>query len=163
MNSQRTFLPLRRTGSLITKETDGELLVYDLDNDRAHCLNPPAVAIWRRCNGNSTITELANELSLAAGALISEDVVQLAIKQFRSAKLLANSDELSSLSFHVSRRALIRKVGISVALLPVITSIGVPTASAATSCAGSCNPSQPNKGCAIGCTCTAIGNKCVNV
>jgi len=163
MNSQTSFLPLARTDALITKEADGELLIYDLDLDRAHCLNAAAYAIWRRCDGRSTVLEIANAFSESTGAPLSEDLIYLAIRQFKSVNLLADSAEPSRPFVYMSRRALMRNLGLGVALLPLITSITAPTALAAVSCAGPCNPSQPNKGCAAGCTCTAIGNKCVNV
>jgi hypothetical protein len=56
------FLPKARSEALITKEVDGELLVYDRTRDKAHCLNESAAAIWKLCNGRTTPTEIARKL-----------------------------------------------------------------------------------------------------
>ena len=41
-NDRPEQLPKARTEQLIVKEVDGEVLVYDLTTDRAHCLNDTA-------------------------------------------------------------------------------------------------------------------------
>lgn len=56
------FLPKARCEALITKEVDGELLVYDRSRDKAHCLNESAAAIWKLCDGRTTPAEIASKL-----------------------------------------------------------------------------------------------------
>ena len=56
------FLPKARSEALITKEVDGELLVYDRTRDKAHCLNESAAAIWKLCDGRTTPAEIARKL-----------------------------------------------------------------------------------------------------
>ena len=42
--------PMRRTEGLVVKELEDEVLVYDLERHRAHCLNAPAgVDRWCCC------------------------------------------------------------------------------------------------------------------
>ena len=57
------FLPQARHEALITKEADGELLVYDEQRDRAHCLNETAAAVWRLCDGHTTVSEIAQAIA----------------------------------------------------------------------------------------------------
>ena len=57
------FLPHARHEALITKEADGELLVYDEQRDRAHCLNETAAAVWRLCDGHTTVSEIAQAIA----------------------------------------------------------------------------------------------------
>ena len=53
------FLPLARREAIITKEVDGELLVYDVARDKAHCLNATAAAIWQLCDGRTSVSEIS--------------------------------------------------------------------------------------------------------
>ena len=46
--------PLARKEGLVIQELPVEVLVYDLDRDKAHCLNETAAMVWRKCNGCSS-------------------------------------------------------------------------------------------------------------
>lgn len=168
MKEPRGFLPAARREGIILKEVDGELLVYDLERNKAHCLNESAAAIWKRCDGCTDIPELAISVSKTLGASLDETVIQLALKQLSADHLLAETYDASPLiAAGLSRRALVRRLGLAAALLPLITTITAPTASAAGSgCGGACVPGGPgNGGCPLGCTCQATGPNtgvCVN-
>jgi hypothetical protein len=56
-------LPLARREAIITKEVDGELLVYDVTRDKAHCLNETAAAVWRLCDGRTSVAAIAARLT----------------------------------------------------------------------------------------------------
>jgi len=67
MRSEATeFLPLARREAIITKEVDGELLVYDCERDRAHCLNETAAAIWQLCDGRTSVGEISEQLAVSS-------------------------------------------------------------------------------------------------
>ncbi len=61
------LLPKARSEGIITKEVDGELLIYDRARDQAHCLNETAAAVWRRCDGQSGAQEIAENLARSRG------------------------------------------------------------------------------------------------
>lgn len=103
------FLPKARSEALITKEVDGELLVYDRTRDKAHCLNESAAAIWKLCDGRTTPAEIARKLggcptpgsptaqrpwgrTVSEGAAlhptIDEGLVWLALGELRRSQLL---------------------------------------------------------------------------
>jgi hypothetical protein len=44
---------------------DGEVVVLDRRSDLIHQLNPTASYIWDRCDGQSTVAEIANQLAAA--------------------------------------------------------------------------------------------------
>ncbi len=44
-------LPVARHKNLIVKELPDETLIYDLDSDKAHCLNQTAALVWKNCDG----------------------------------------------------------------------------------------------------------------
>lgn len=164
MNEPLGFLPEARREGIIRKEVDGELLVYDLTRDKARCLNPTAAQVWKLCDGQTGIPELARSLGKTLGAPVDEAVIQLALKQLSADHLLTQKYDVLPLVADLSRRALVRRLGLAAALLPLITTISAPTASAAGSCSGACVPGTPNNGgCALGCTCQAGTNTCVNV
>ena len=47
-------LPRMREQGLITDELPDEILVYDLDRHKAHCLNRTAALVWRQCDGKTS-------------------------------------------------------------------------------------------------------------
>ena len=153
-------LPLARTKGIITKEIDGELLIYDCARDKAHCLNSSAAAIWKLCDGSTGIPEMAESLS-AAGLPVHEAVIHSALRQLRAKALLAESSYVPIGAADTSRRLLARNLGIAVVLLPLITSIGAPTASAAVSCGGPCSGAPGRGSCPAGCLCSGISSSCV--
>jgi len=54
--------PLARQDRLVVQELSEEVLVYDLDRHRAHCLNRTAALIWRHCDGSTSVAEMARRL-----------------------------------------------------------------------------------------------------
>jgi hypothetical protein len=165
MNEPTGFLPQARRKGIIRKEVDGELLIYDLERYKAHCLNPTAAHVWKLCDGRTDIPELARALGKTLGTQVDETVIQLALKQLSADHLLVERYEVSPVVADLSRRAVVRRLGLAAALLPLITTISAPTAYAAGSCTGTCVPGELG-GCALGCTCQATGpatGVCVNV
>jgi hypothetical protein len=130
--------PLRRTDGLITRQLDGETLIYDRRTNKAHCLNRTAALIWDRCDGQTTVDEILSSLSQEFDTAVDERVVWFALKQFDRDQLL---DERPSfppafVDAAVSRRAMVRVLGLSTAViaLPLVTSIVAPTAVQAATC-----------------------------
>ena len=117
--------PRARTGDLIVQEVIDEVLVYDLRSDRAHCLNTTAAAIWRACDGTTSIASLAEHVSAHTGASCDENVIWHALEQLRERDLLEAA--LAPPPGLLSRRQLIVALRTSALLLPIITSIVAPT------------------------------------
>jgi hypothetical protein len=154
------FLPKARSERIITKEVDGEVLVYDLARDKAHCLNETAAAIWKLCDGCTSPPDLARSVGESMGVTVDEIVIELALKQLSASHLLAEGYEVARLPVDSSRRALVRRLGLGVALLPLITSLSAPTALAAVSCGGACAGGPGRGTCNPGCVCSPITNTC---
>lgn len=158
----RALLPKARSEGIITKELNGELLLYDRVRDKAHCLNQTAAAIWKLCDGSTGVPELAGSVSKSLGIPVGEIVIQLALKQLSANRLLVEGYEVSSLPVDSSRRNLVCRLGVGVALLPLITSLSAPTALAAVSCGGPCTGGPGRGSCPPGCVCSPITNQCEN-
>jgi hypothetical protein len=65
------LLPKARSEGIITKEVDGELLIYDRARDQAHCLNETAAAVWKRCDGQSSVQEIGQHLARRRGQTVA--------------------------------------------------------------------------------------------
>lgn len=136
MNSLGT-LPQSRTEQLVIQEMADETLVYDLDRHKAHCLNRAAAAVWSRCDGSTTVSEMAEILRRDLDIPADEDVVWLALSQLGKAKLLDGPVQKPFTGSIPARREVIKRMGLigaAAMLLPVITSIVAPTAVSAATC-----------------------------
>ena len=142
-------LPRARKENLIVKEVDGETLVYDVANDKAHCLNQTAARIWQYCDGNRSIAEIAELMSTPGNTPVADAVVLLALDQLQKFALLETKHEPVFQLGGMNRRELARRVGLGALALPLILSIVSPTAAQVGSagslqhCCGSpgdCNP-----------------------
>ena len=114
-----------------------EVLVYDLDRHKAHCLNQTAALIWRQCDGSTSAAEIARRLEEQFKAPVSEDLVWLALRQLTKLHLLEHPVSLPPQVAGISRRQMVRSLGIAaVVALPLVTSITSPTQAQTASCVG---------------------------
>lgn len=153
-------LPLARNKRLVIKELAEETLVYDLDRDKAHCLNQTAGQIWQLCDGKKSAGDIAREMEARTGAPVAEAIVMHGIQQLSEARLIESGAPSANGAGKISRRELIRKAGlVAVIALPAVTSIVAPTpVEAGASCAvKSCSlespPGQPDPQCPPGLHC----------
>lgn len=82
-------LPRARQEGLLEERVGEELLLYDQDSHTAHCLSPVAACIWRHCDGEHDLAELA----VLAG--VSESLVADALHELREKDLLAAEPQLT--------------------------------------------------------------------
>lgn len=141
--------PLARKQDLITQELPNELLLYDLTNDKAHCLNETAAFVWRHCDGRTTPKEIARSLSQRSGATVDERLVWLAVGQLADNNLLSRRPQLPASFAGLNRREVVRAISLTavVVAVPLITSIVAPTAAEAATCKG------PGQACTSGLQC----------
>ncbi len=124
-------LPKARKEDLVTRQIPGELLVYDLKRHKAYCLNAIAAAVWKSCDGKSTVSDLAAKLQKDQKSPVDERVVWLALHQLEKSHLLRTKPARPTDLTAISRRSLIR-AGLATAIaLPLVTMIAAPTAQAA--------------------------------
>ena len=135
------MLPNARKDRLIVQELGEETVVYDEERDRVHRLNHTAELVWNRCDGRTSIAEMAARLGSESDTPASEEVVWLALDRLDKAHLLQERlIRPEDLKF-ITRRQAIRKAalvgGISL-LLPVVQSMVAPTPAMAASigCSG---------------------------
>jgi Coenzyme PQQ synthesis protein D (PqqD) len=131
------FAPRARTAGLIVRELAGELLVYDRDRNKAHCLNETAALIWKHCDGRTTVSRLRDLLQEDKVAPVDEQVIWYALDQFAKDHLLQERLERPAGIGRLSRRELIQRIGLA-ASIPLVASVVAPTVFAAASCTQAC-------------------------
>ncbi len=126
------FMPMRK--DLLARELHSEVVLYDSNTRKAHCLNQTAAAVWRLCNGTKSVEEIARALGQDPAAPVDEGLVWLAVRQFDKSGLLQNKITPGAERNLLSRRELVKKMGTGAVLaLPIATTILVPTPAAAVS------------------------------
>ena len=143
-NAER--MPRARQEGLIIEDLPGEVLVYDSERDRAHCLNQTAALVWKYCDGKTTVSSMAQHLERDLNTTnVDERVVSYALEQLSKDHLLEESFVAAAMLSGLTRRQMVRTLGIAAVIaVPVVTSIVVPTAHAAVSCTspgGACGTS----------------------
>lgn len=159
-------LPEARKEGLVVQDMPEEVLVYDLNTNKAHCLNQTAAFVWKACDGKNSVADITRLFSKQTGNLINEDLIWLAIDQLNENKLLEK--EITSKFKGESRRSVIKKIGFAaVVALPVVASLVAPTSVLAIiSCTGCSGPGAAgdaecaNAGCPATCTATMNGTIC---
>ena len=143
--------PAVRSEGLVVRDLGDELVVYDTQTHRAHCLNRTAARVFRHADGRRSMAELAELLAAQTRAGVDEGIVLAALQRLDEAGLLAGGT-VPVAGNRRSRREVLRRVGQGAALLaPVVVSLLVPTPAEAAG--GSCIPQNA-------CTNQNIGQPC---
>jgi len=129
-------LPLRRRTGLIIQEIENELLIYDQERDRSHCLNWTAMLIWEVCDGRTSKSEMCRVLSQALQSPVSEGFVLYGLRELARNHLLEKPSQVSAaVTAGMTRRQIMRAMGLATVIaLPLVTSIVVPTPAQAATC-----------------------------
>jgi hypothetical protein len=146
-----TFQPRARQKGLVVQSLTAELLVYDLERHRAHCLNQTATRVWHLCDGKTSVAAIARQLGGDLEASVADSVVWHALDQLSRGHLLQEAVPESVGPGSMSRRTFLRKAaaigGISM-MAPVVLSVLAPL------------PAQAASGNPAVSSCIPVGNVC---
>ncbi len=160
MINRDSNLPHARKEGLLIEDVQDETLVYDLDGHKAHCLNKTAALVWKRCDGQKSVRDIAQILTAELGVQTDEQVVWFALDQLGKAHLLQRRIQHPERA-RLSRRQLIQRVGWAAIAVPIVTSLLAPTALAGLSCGQfTCVPVN-NCPTLSGCICSGSPANCV--
>lgn len=127
--------PKARTTNLIISELSDELLVYDLETDKCHCLNKTAYLVWQNCNGKNHLQEIVKKLGANSPKEFSEKLTVLTLAKLEEAKLIEGETNFQNTVAGISRREMMRSLALSVTVaLPIVASVVAPTSVSAQSC-----------------------------
>jgi hypothetical protein len=150
-------LPQARTAGIIEQNSGNELLIYDLQINKAYNLNETSIIVFRACGGKQTFEDLKRKHNY------TDDLIDLTLQKLNENNLLTDYEPANHFA-GLSRREVIRKVGLGTMIaLPIISSLFVP--SAANAASNTCGLTCTNPGnCGIPCsncfgngTCTVAG------
>lgn len=125
---QTQNFPLAKAADLIVQEFKNETLIYNLQTNKAFCLNETSTLVWQACNGNRSVGEISRIVTEKLHSFVSEDFIWLALDQLKRDDLLAAGDDFAINFNGLSRRDVIKKAGLAtVVALPMVAQLLVPT------------------------------------
>jgi len=127
-----------RKDKLVVQDLPDEVLVYDLKNHKAHCLNKTAAFVWNHCDGQTTTEEIAKRMEQEWQTPVTEDAVWFALNKLSKAELLQERIVLPEAKAGMSRRSAMRRLGLGALMIPVVMTIVSPTAMAGASVPAGC-------------------------
>jgi hypothetical protein len=137
-------IPKAKTAHLIVREIDDETLVYDMGRHAATCLNEFAAKVWRRCDGETSVADIADALGE------DERAVWLALHQLTKAQLLTEVIALPpDMRTGKTRRQIAGQLGLGAAVAAV-SSIVAPMPAQAASCLANGSVCLTNSQCCSG-------------
>jgi hypothetical protein len=129
----KTKLPFLRTENLVVKELPSELLIYDLETNKAFCLNETARLVMDECNGTNSIDEAVVSLNRKLKSKLSEEMVWMVIEQFQKSNFLKGDYQIPVETTKITRRKILQTAATLGIALPIVTSLVAPTAALAQS------------------------------
>jgi hypothetical protein len=133
--------PLARRADIVMQEIGNEILIFDLKINKAFSLNKTSALVWQNCHGELTLAQIAEKISPRFNSPVNEELVWLALEKLSKENLIENEIEVARCYQGISRREIIRKVGLTtLAAWPMVSSLVVPEAIHAQSsvCFGTC-------------------------
>lgn len=156
----------RKNENIVVSELGDELLIYDLETEKAFCLNRTSAAVWDLFEESRTAADISRLLETRGVHGSSPELVELALDQLCNEGLLLSDEPRSHNGF--DRREMVRRAGLTAAAaLPLITSLVVPlqTPAQSVSCGASagstCTCSNKVRNFNIPCTSTTCSGVCV--
>jgi len=123
--------PRSRQQDVAVQQVGTELLLYDERRHKAFCLNRSSATIWKLADGRRTVDEICAAASVELKAAPTDEFVLFALEQLRADGLMEPGATTEGMAA-ISRRAMLRTLGVSGALLlPMVAAIVAPTAAAA--------------------------------
>jgi hypothetical protein len=137
-------LPRARARGLKVEQLDDELVVYDNEQHRAHSLTAAAAAVWKRCDGRTSIKDISRAVAAEFDLPPNLDMIWRALRQLDHAGLLdPPQEELNTVDLPDTpsdkssegrendgaavRGAARRKLGwAAAAAIPLVVSIAIP-------------------------------------
>ncbi len=149
--------PIARQTDIVIQEFENEALIYDLKNHKAFCLNQTSATVWQLCDGERSISQIADKVSKQLKTLVSEDLILLALDELFRNNLLENIEKSYSFFSKQNRREVIKKIGLtSMIALPLVSSLVAPQAISAQSAAAL------GQACTLGTPSTCSTSNCLN-
>ena len=130
--------PLARKSDIVAENLPEEVVLYDKTNNKVHCLNKTAAAIWESCDGTRTVEDLAQVVEAKLGAPTDRKLVLLALEELEKADLMETGSVVVPDAVLTSRREAVGKIAMAGSAL--VATIVAPTPVAHSSHPGATPP-----------------------
>lgn len=148
--------PRARQEGLLFSPLNDELVIYDIERNKAHSLNQVASLVWKHCDGQTNVCQLQKLVAQKLQSPIDNQVVWLALHQLGRNRLLET--RLQPPSNLISRREAAKRFGkIAGIVVPLMASAMIPPAVAAGSCLAAGQPCTMSVQCCSGLCDTGMG------
>jgi hypothetical protein len=127
-------LPAARRHDLVITPLADELVIYDTAANQLHTLNPTAAFVWQQCDGQTSVSVIAQRFAQTYGMDDGSGLVWSALDQLDRQQLLKGRVERPVWLVDVSRRDLMKRAAAgALVALPLVRSLVAPTAAQAQS------------------------------
>jgi hypothetical protein len=117
--------PLARKSDIFVENLPEEVVLYDKTNNKVHCLNKTAAAIWENCDGTRTVDDLVHVLESKFGTSADSNLVLQALEELKKANLMKAGTVAVPDAALTSRREAMGKMALAGSAL-VATIIAAP-------------------------------------
>jgi len=129
--------PNSRKNNIVVREIKNEVLIYDIRTKKAFCLNETSAIVWKLCDGKTAPSDIRRMAEKELGNEVEDAIVWLALEGLRKDGLLSDTAETQNRYKDMTRRQVLRNIGLMSAVsLPIVTSLVAPKAAFAQSCVG---------------------------
>jgi hypothetical protein len=132
----------KKSSTAYVETLDDELCIYDWERKEVHALNRTAALVWDHCDGRTSPAQIAQTLQAELNVPYAEEMVWMSLDRLEKARLLENGAARPAGYKPLTRRQMLKGLGVAVALLPVVSSIVAPSPIAAQSPIASCIPPE---------------------
>jgi hypothetical protein len=105
--------PLARRSDLVAENLPNEVVLYDKSNNKVHCLNKTAAAVWENSDGSRTVEELAQIVGAKTGTPVDRHMVLAAVEELENADLMEAGSVTIPHSALTSRREAVGKIALA--------------------------------------------------
>jgi len=121
------FRPKADSAKFVIQELPDELLLYNLDTNRAFALNHTSGFVWQNCTGEKSVREIAQDLENQLHKNVPEDLIWLTLERLQSENLIEIEDQSLIRELKVNRRKMLKSAGLATLVaLPLISSMIAP-------------------------------------
>jgi hypothetical protein len=162
METEQVLAPRARSHNLVERDVDGEHIIFDRTSDVGHRLPREVAATWKRCDGQTTVPEIAGASATELGRPVFEEEIWRHLVQLGDLGLLEEAASRRPAGNRYSRRSMLVKVGVAGAIgvgLPLITSIPAARADDCSQVACTRSSDCVRYGCSC---CVPSSNNCSN-
>jgi hypothetical protein len=122
--------PLARKSDLFAEQLPNEVVLYDKNSNKVHCLNKTAATVWENSDGSHTVEELAQIVGAKLGTAVDTNMVLLAVAELEKADLMETGSVEIPHPAVTSRREVVGKVALAGAALVATMMASAPAAHA---------------------------------